>query len=87
MAENTAQVTPARRRRPDWRSREVRAKEKMVARRVSEADHKALRQFADETGTSIAELIAPAINELIAQAHAYCQEADRHDLVPQARAS
>ncbi|WP_237752754.1 hypothetical protein [Mycolicibacterium aromaticivorans] len=46
-----------------------------------------MRQFADETGTTIAEMIAPAIDAIIAQAHTYFQEADRQELAPQARAS
>ena len=87
MAENTAQATTPRRRRPDWRSREVRAKEKIVARRVSKADHKALKQFADAHGTKIAEMIAPALDARIAQAHAFCQDATSQELAPQARAS
>lgn len=87
MAENTAKATPARRRRPDWRSREVRAKQKMVARRISEADHKALSDFAEAHGTKIAQMIAPAVDALIEQAHAFCRQADEQRLAPQAKAS
>lgn len=87
MSENTPKATSARRKRPDWRSREVRAKDKMVARRVSEADHQALKRYADAHGTKIAEMIAPAIEALIEQAHAFCQESADHNLAPQAKAS
>ena len=87
MAGNTAKATPARRKRPDWRSREVRAKEKMVAKRVSEADHKALSDYAEAKGTKIAEMIAPAVDALIEQAHAFFQQADEQRLTPRAKAS
>ena len=87
MAETTAEATPARRVRPDWRSREIRPSTKVVARRVSEDDHLALKRFAEARGTKIAEMIAPAVEQLIEQARAFCQEIDDDEMPATARAS
>jgi hypothetical protein len=87
MAETTAQATPARRVRPDWRSREIRPSNKVVARRVSEDDHQALKRFAEAHGTKIAEMIAPAVEELIEQARAFCRDIDVQDQEMTAKAS
>lgn len=87
MAETTAEATSARRVRPDWRSREIRPSNKVVARRVSEDDHLALKRFAEAHGTKIAEMIAPAIEELIEQARAFCHEIDDEQMPVTAQAS
>ncbi len=87
MAETTAEATPARRIRPDWRSREIRPSNKVVARRISEDDHEALKRFAEARGTKIAEMIAPAVEELIEQARAFCQGIDDQEMSATAKAS
>jgi hypothetical protein len=87
MENTTADATPARRIRPDWRSREIRPSNKVVARRISEEDHQVLKRFAEAHGTKIAEMIAPAIEELIEQARAFCQDSDHQEMPETAKAS
>lgn len=87
MADTTAEATSVRRVRPDWRSREIRPSNKVVARRVSEDDHLVLKRFAEARGTKIAEMIAPAVEELIEQARAFCHEMDDQEISATAQAS
>jgi hypothetical protein len=68
-------------RRRNWRNRENRASSKLVAKRVSEEDHSALTRYAEARGVKVAELLAPAVEDLIARAHQFC---DQTDALPQA---
>ncbi len=63
-------------RRRNWRHRENRASSKLVAKRVSEEDHSALTRYAEARGVKVAELLAPAIDDLIERAHQFCDQAD-----------
>lgn len=49
---------------------------KLVAKRVSEEDHSALTRYAESRGVKVAELLAPAVEDLIARAHAFCEQDD-----------
>jgi hypothetical protein len=69
------------------RSREIRPSNKVVARRVSEDDHLVLKRFAEARGTKIAEMIAPAVEELIEQARAFCNEMDDQEMSATAQPS
>lgn len=71
---NTGDAANGRRR--NWRHRENRASSKLVAKRVSEEDHSALTRYAEARGVKVAELLAPAVDDLIQQAHQYCEQAD-----------
>ena len=70
----TGEETAGRRR--NWRYRENRALSKLVAKRVSEEDHSALTRYAEARGVKVAQLIAPAIDELIDLAHDFCEQVD-----------
>lgn len=71
---DTPDVAKAPRRRRNWRHNETRASEKMVAKRVSEVDHKALTMYAQAQGVKVSVLLEPFITELIKRAHEYCEE-------------
>lgn len=62
--------------RRNWRHRENRAASKLVAKRVSAEDHSALTRYAEARGVKLAELLAPAVEDLIAQARQFCEQAD-----------
>ncbi|AFM20653.1 hypothetical protein Mycch_6053 (plasmid) [Mycolicibacterium chubuense NBB4] len=82
MADTNAGEEIAGRRR-NWRHRENRASSKLVAKRVSEEDHHALTRYADARGVKLAELLAPAVDDLIQQAREFCNAED----APAVRAS
>lgn len=63
-------------RKRNWRHRETRVSSKLVAKRVSEDDHEVLTRYAASRGVKVAELLAPAVDELIQQARAFCNESD-----------
>ena len=71
---STGEETTSQRR--NWRYREKRASSKLVAKRVSEDDHSALTRYAEARGVKVAELLAPAIDDLIQRAHQFCEQAD-----------
>lgn len=75
MADISASEDTAGRRR-NWRHRETRASSKLVAKRVSEEDHSALTRYAESRGVKVAELLAPAVEDLIARARAFCEQDD-----------
>lgn len=53
----------------NWRRRETyRTQRKIIARRVSDDVHELLSDYAAHQGTSVAELLAPAIDQLVKQA-------------------
>ena len=70
-----ASEKPAGRRR-NWRHRENRASTKFVSKRVSEEDHLALTRYAEASGLKVAELLTPAVDELIARARQFCAQDD-----------
>lgn len=63
-------------RRRNWRHREKRASSKLVAKRVSEEDHSAITRYAEACGVKVAELLTPAVDDLIRRAHQFCDQAD-----------
>lgn len=63
-------------RRRNWRNRENRASSKLVAKRVTAEDHSALARYAEAHGVKIAELLAPAIDDLIERAHQFCEQVE-----------
>lgn len=67
---NTAEEQPTGRRTRDWRNRENRASKKYVAKRVSVDDHELLTAYAGRMNTSVSELLAPAVQNLLALARA-----------------
>lgn len=74
MADDVPEVGKASRRRRNWRLNETRASDKMVAKRVSDVDHRALTRFAEAQGVKVAVLLEPFVTELIKQAHEYCEK-------------
>jgi hypothetical protein len=67
---NTSVETKITRTAGNWRHREKRASTKYVAKRVSADDHELLTAYADRMNTSVAELLAPAVQDLLNQARA-----------------
>ncbi len=68
------EATRQRKAKPRWRYPESRARAKILAKRVTEADHAALIKYADDNKTTLAELLEPGISDLIKRAHAHCAE-------------
>lgn len=60
-----------RRSSGNWRHREKRASQKYVAKRVSADDHKLINDYADSLDVSVADLLSPAIADLIQRARAH----------------
>ena len=79
---DTAVETSGRPR--NWRHRENRASSKLVAKRISEEDHSALTRYAEARGVKVAELLAPAVADLIQLAHQFCDQADTRPQVVKA---
>jgi hypothetical protein len=71
---DTPDAGQAPRRRRNWRHNETRASQKMVAKRVSEDDHKALLMYAEAKGVKVTEMLEPFVNDLIRRAHEYCDQ-------------
>ncbi len=69
-------TTAARERKakPRWRYPESRQRAKILAKRVTEADHAALTQYADDQGSTLAELLDPFVSDLIRLAHQHCDK-------------
>lgn len=84
MADMATEAKTARRRR-NWRHSENRAATKYVAKRVTQADHEALTKYAEAHGVKVAEMLTPAVNDLIARARDYCGQLD--ELPASAKAS
>lgn len=85
MADTPAEAKTTR-RQGTWRHRENRASPKYVAKRVTEADHKALTKYAEDHGVKIAEMLTPFVNDIIQRAHDYCGQLD-DELPASAKAS
>lgn len=79
---DTAVETSGRPR--NWRHRENRVSSKLVAKRVTEEDHSALTRYAEARGVKVAELLAPAVDDLIQLAHQFCDQADARPQVVKA---
>lgn len=61
--------TPKAGRRPgNWRRREKRASPKHISKRVSVDEHKLITDYANTLKVSVAELLAPAVEDLLARA-------------------
>lgn len=66
--------TPAGRRTSgSWRHRENRASPKYIAKRVSEDDHELITAYANSINVKVAELLAPAVDDLLSRARAHQQ--------------
>ncbi|SHS17798.1 Uncharacterised protein [Mycobacteroides abscessus subsp. abscessus] len=61
-------TTPAKR---NWRHYENRKANKYFGKRLTDADHKAIQDYADSLGVKMSALIAPAIDEILQKAHAH----------------
>lgn len=73
MAETPAAAQPGR-RPGNWRHRENRASNKLISKRVSEADHEVLKKYADDHGVKVGEMLEPFVNDLIRMARDYYQD-------------
>lgn len=72
MAETAG--SPKSTRRPgNWRDRENRASPKHVSKRVSVDEHRLLTQYADSLNVTVAQLLAPAVEDLLARAREHQQ--------------
>lgn len=58
-------------RRRNWRNRETRLSTKLLAKRVSQEDHDLIVAYAKSLRVTVADLLDPAVKELINQARAY----------------
>lgn len=75
MPDASTQAAAARRRR-NWRHSENRASPKLIAKRVSEADHKALTKYAEDHGVKVSEMLEPFVADLIKRAREHCEQLD-----------
>lgn len=83
MPDATVEAKVSRRRR-NWRHSENRASPKLIAKRVSEDDHKALVKYAEDHGVKVSQMLEPFVADLIKRAHAHCEQ---HADVATAKAS
>ncbi|MDG5769406.1 hypothetical protein [Mycolicibacterium fortuitum] len=75
---------PKSTRRPgNWRDRENRASPKHVSKRVSVDEHRLLTQYADSLNVKVAQLLAPAVEDLLARAREYQQRMQSQQTVGQ----
>lgn len=58
-------------RRRNWRHREKRVSTRMLAKRVSPEDHDAVIAYAKSLHVTVADLLEPAVEELISKARAF----------------
>jgi hypothetical protein len=65
---DTPGTPKAGRRRGSWRHRENRASPKSISKRVSVDEHKLITDYANALEVSVAELLAPAVEDLLARA-------------------
>lgn len=71
---NRTEATRARKAKPRWRYPESRTRPKILAKRVTEADHAALTRYAEDQGSTVAQLLEPFVSDLIKLAHEHCDE-------------
>lgn len=76
-AKTAARTTPAAKR--NWRHKEVRQANKYFGKRLTDADHKAIQDYADSLGVKMSVLIAPAIEEILQKAHAHAASTGEAD--------
>ncbi|RDH74293.1 hypothetical protein DVS77_32370 [Mycolicibacterium moriokaense] len=58
-------------RRRNWRNRETRLSTAILAKRVSQEDHDLIVAYAKSMNVTVADLLDPAVKELIDRASAY----------------
>ena len=58
-------------RRRNWRYREKRMSTKLLAKRVSQEDHDLVVAYAKSLHVTVADLLAPAVQDLINRASAH----------------
>lgn len=58
-------------RRRNWRFRENRFSTGVLAKRVSQADHDLVVAYAKGLNVTVAELLDPAVKDLVSRASAY----------------
>lgn len=64
-------ATSGARTRGSWQHRENRASPKYVAKRVSVAEHQLINDYAESLNVAVAELLAPAVEDLLTRARAH----------------
>lgn len=57
----------------NWRDRENRASPKHVSKRVTVDEHRLLTQYASSLNMKVAQLLAPAVEDLLAHAREHQQ--------------
>jgi hypothetical protein len=82
---NTPAEAKVSRRRRNWRHSENRASPKLIAKRVSEDDHRALVKYAEDHGVKVSQMLEPFVADLIKRAHEHCEQ--HGDVTAAARAS
>lgn len=65
------ETAPTRRNYGNWRHRETRERDKYVGKRVSPDEHALIKQYAEDTGVSVADLLAPTVDEILQRARAH----------------
>lgn len=64
-------VASGKRAAGNWRHRENRASPKYVAKRVSVAEHELINDYAESLNVKVADLLAPAVEDLLTRARAH----------------
>lgn len=61
-------------RKSDWRRRERRQAKKYFGKRLTDADHELIKNYAHSLQVDMSELIAPYIETILDDARAHAQE-------------
>lgn len=59
----------------DWRRRERRQAQKYFGKRLTEADHQLIKNYAQSLDIDMSDLIAPYVDKILKQARAHARQA------------
>jgi hypothetical protein len=71
MSDVLDETAPGGRHYGNWRHRESREREKYVGKRVSPDEHALIKEYAQDNGTSVADLLAPTVDDILERARAH----------------
>ena len=72
-AERAVDVLAGAGRKSDWRRRERRQAKKYFGKRLTDADHQLIKNYAQSLEVDMSELIAPYVDRILAQARAHAE--------------
>lgn len=58
----------------DWRRRERRQAQKYFGKRLTEADHQLIKNYAQSLDLDMSDLIAPYVDKILKQARAHARQ-------------